>query len=131
MSDDVIDKLAKLSQSAAVKLNVKSALNPMLWLCAITMPIFFGMAYLFRDSKVLEILVIAGCVPPGCACLAFCYFAIFKPEKLQSEDYQIRHESLQIIQQKGGKVIAYNSTIEAIANPYISKKLQEEKSKNA
>jgi hypothetical protein len=51
------------------------------------------------------------------ACIAYCGFAIFKPEKLQSEDYQIRHESLQIIQEKGGVVPIGSTSLEAIANP--------------
>jgi len=44
-------------------------------------------------------------------------FAIFRPDKLQSEDYQLRHESLQIIQQKSGRITIPDTSIEAIANP--------------
>ncbi|MEW7987048.1 MAG: hypothetical protein AB2799_14760 [Candidatus Thiodiazotropha sp.] len=115
--DEYLDKLGRLSHSAAQRLHVRSALNPILWLCAIATPTIFFFAYLFREQpSISTTLLVAGLVPVGVACLGFAYFALAKPEKLQSEDYQIRHESLQIIQQKGRKAIALDS-IEAIANP--------------
>ncbi len=101
MTDDLIHKIGRSSQSAATALHVRSALNPLLWLTAISTPLCFGAAYIFKKNGVLtNILIIGDLFPIGVACLGFAYFAIFKPEKLQSEDYQIRHESLQIIQQK-------------------------------
>ncbi|MCE5339671.1 MAG: hypothetical protein LLF92_00905 [Planctomycetaceae bacterium] len=115
---DILDDIGHMAQSAACKLHVKSALNPMLWLSAITVPLLLTFAYCFRDIKqIMFLLVIMALVPVGFTCLGFVYFALFKPEKLQSEDYQIRHESLQIIQQKSGQKIFPSATIEAIANP--------------
>jgi hypothetical protein len=55
----------------------------------------------------------------GVTCIGFMGFAIFKPDKLQSEDYQIRHESLQIIQQKSGQMEISTTSLEAIANPAV------------
>ena len=51
-------------------------------------------------------------------CLGFVYFAIFDPKKLQSEDYQIRHEALELIKEKGSAFEIAPSSLEAIANPY-------------
>lgn len=64
-----------------------------------------------------SVLVGFGCLPLGVACLAFIGFAMFRPEKLQSEEYQIRHETLQLIQQKAGRLTLVPTSITAIANP--------------
>ncbi|MBA6222826.1 hypothetical protein H4J51_01650 [Colwellia sp. MB02u-18] len=89
-----------------------------LWLTGISTPICFSGAYIFQNSSpVFEILISVGTFPIISACLGFIFFAIFKPEKLQSEDYQIRHESLQIIQQKSGSIELPSVSLENIANP--------------
>ena len=90
----------------------------MLWLCALTTPMCFIAAYQFRDiDTVRNWLLIGGFVPIAVACLSFIGFALFKPEKLQSDDYQLRHESLQLIQQKSGRLSVTPASIDAIANP--------------
>ncbi|WP_194089606.1 hypothetical protein [Vibrio hibernica] len=106
------------AESAAQSLHVKSALNPMLWLTGIATPIFLTGSYALRDSSpAFEILIFSGVLPVVVTCLGFVYFALFKSEKLQSEDYQIRHESLQIIQQKIGTIEMPYTSIENIVNP--------------
>ncbi len=116
--DDFFNKIGQMTQSAAHKLHVKSALNPMLWLCAIMTPVLLTFAYCFRNIiQIMNLLVFVAITPVGLTCLGFAFFAIFKPDKLQSEDYQIRHESLQIIQQKDGQKIIQSTVLEAIANP--------------
>jgi hypothetical protein len=118
MTEELIHKIGRLSHSAATALHVKSALNPLLWLTVISTPTCFCAAYFFKDDNYLKILLVkAGLFPIGVACLGFIYFALFKPEKLQSEDYQIRHESLQIIQQKSGSIEITGTSINQIANP--------------
>ncbi len=118
MTDDLIHKIGRVSHIAATALHVRSALNPLLWLTAISTPLCFGAAYIFKENDALTIILItAGLTPIGMACLGFAYFAIFKPEKLQSEDYQIRHESLQIIQQKSGSIDVTAVSMDKIANP--------------
>jgi len=118
MSTDFLSKVVQNTQSAVQKLHVRSALNPMLWLCGIAIPLCLGGAYLFKEFDFIRnLFAIMGVIPIIIACAGFIYFAYFKPEKLQSEDYQLRHESLQMIQQKGGRIILDPASIEAIANP--------------
>lgn len=62
------------------------------------------------------------------ACGVFIYFAIKKPEKLQSEDYQLRHESIQWMQQKGGDLSFTPASVEQIINPAISQSVNKESS---
>jgi len=116
----LLKNIGQHSQRAATKLHVRSALNPMLWLTGIATPLCFVSAYALKDSSpVFQVLVFVGLLPMLITCLGFCYFALFKPEKLQSEDYQIRHESLQLIQQKGGHIDIPSVSLEQIVNPGI------------
>lgn len=114
----MLEQMGESSQSAAKSLHVKSALNPMLWLTGIATPLCFSGAYFLKDtSPIFEILISIGLTPTVVTCIGFMYFALFKAEKLQSEDYQIRHESLQIIQQKTGTIEIPIASLENIVNP--------------
>ena len=120
MINDLLTRIASSSHRAGYKLHVKSALNPALWLCAIVSPVCFLFAFVFRDTQFISTLLIwIGICPVLVSCFSYIFFAIFKPDKLQSEDYQLRHESLKIIQQKSGRITVPDTSIEAIANPYI------------
>ncbi len=110
--------LRKSATSAARQLRVKSALNPMLWLTGIATPVCFCAAYTFRERTIISaVLLGAGLLPIFVTCGGFAYFAIRSPEKLQSEDYQLRHEALLIIQQKSGALELDPASLPAIANP--------------
>jgi hypothetical protein len=116
--DEILERVARLAVTAAERLHVRSALNPMLWLSAIASPICFIFAYVFRDiPAVRDLLIYSGMTPIAATCVGFFGFAIFKPDKLQSEDYQLRHETLQIIQQKSGRLVVPPVNIESISNP--------------
>lgn len=128
---DLLEKFGQYTQSAAQKLHVRSALNPMLWLSAISTPLCLTFAYVFKEiPEVRNWLLWIGLTPIGVTCLGFIGFAIFRPEKLQSEEYQIRHESLQIIQQKSGRIAIPATSIEAIANPQ-ARQIDYKEGKNA
>jgi hypothetical protein len=94
------------AQNAAERLTVRSALNPLLWLCGISVPTFLGAALTFDRSETLRgfcaplvyvslgLVIMVGLVG---ASLAF-----FRPDKLQSEEYQLRQQALLMFQQMGG-----------------------------
>ena len=112
------EKIIASAHTAASSLRVKSALNPMLWLCAIVSLPCFILAYLLHGIEPLDsMLVYIGAAPIGATILGFLYFMTFDPSKLQSEEYQIRHEALEVIKQKGSSVEIVPSSLEAIANP--------------
>jgi len=118
---ELFEKFAASAQSAATTLRVKSALNSMLWLCAIiSLPCFAG-SYAFRGTEPLaSLLMYVGTAPVIATIIGFFYFMIRSPEKLQSEDYQIKHETLELIKEKGSSVEISPSSLEAIANPIRS-----------
>ena len=111
---------AHAASAAAQKLRVRSALNPMLWLTAIASPICLGAAYAFSaQSTVMWVLVAVALLPIVFTCFGFVYFAAKSPERLQSEEYQLRHETLQMIQQKTGHLVIDPTSLAAIANPAL------------
>jgi hypothetical protein len=103
---------------AAGQLRVRSALNPMLWLCAIVSIPCFILSYFAHGVQPLEtILWIAGAIPIVTACSSHVYFMLTTPEKLQSEEYQLRHETLDLIRQKGVAAPILPASLEMIENP--------------
>jgi hypothetical protein len=47
---------------------------------------------------VLFFLVVSALLPIYAACAAFAYFAFKSPERLQSEEFQLRKEAVQLMQ---------------------------------
>jgi hypothetical protein len=81
------------------KLTVKSALNPILWLCGIiSIPTIA--ANVFYTTLPLWISII-GCSPILMAMFGFMVLLFIDRDKLQSEDYQIKKISLEMSEQKG------------------------------
>ncbi len=113
---ELVKRLGSASQSAALKVRVRSALNPVLWLAALMTPTCFGFALAF-DGGVRLAMIIFGATPIATACAGFAYFALCDPDKLQSEDYQLRKMALELIEEKGSRVPIEPASVEAITNP--------------
>ena len=80
-------------------LSVKSALNPILWLCAIIDgPCFF--LFFFNPEPPGWIIVLAF-LPIVVALFSFLFLLFCDRDKLQSEEYQLKKRSLEMIQEKG------------------------------
>jgi hypothetical protein len=99
---------------AGGRLTVRSALNPILWLCGIvTVPCVVLIPF---SSGLRSILVVLAVAPVTAAIFGFLFLLFFDRDKLQSEDYQIRKRSLELIEQKGDKAIPV-ANVELIVNP--------------
>jgi hypothetical protein len=118
--DDIpahFERIARLKGSGVKALIVRSALNPILWLCAIVSPPFLVAAYWFRESPVICLfLIITAAVPVFCACIGFAGFGIFQPDRLQSEEFQVMQQYFALLQQKG-PVALEAAALKAIENP--------------
>lgn len=88
MSDPrLVDRILAHAHTAAASLRVRSALNPMLWLCAVISPLSFGLAYLFGDRELLAVtMVCIGSAPIVATILGFFYFMVSAPEKLSQRN---------------------------------------------
>jgi hypothetical protein len=113
---DVFSRLTQLGESASVRLRVKSALNPLLWLSAITSPLCFAFG-LYFEGAIQAIMVGVGFLPILFACGAYVYWMLEAPDRLQSEDYQLRKAALELIEEKGMRIPVSAASVEAITNP--------------
>jgi hypothetical protein len=117
MADSTFSK-STLFKNLLHRIRVRSALNPMLWLSAVFLPFCFSSAYLFKDYDFLRtFLVLIGVCPGMVTCGIAIYFSIKKPENLKSEDYQLRQQTLQMIQK--GRIPIDATSLIAIANPAL------------
>lgn len=93
------EKVYTKALEAASSLKVRSALNPILWLCGIiTIPAIMALSFTGRSEVWLIALAL---FPVGAAILGFFFLLIFDRDKLQSEEFQLRNRTLNIMQQKG------------------------------
>jgi hypothetical protein len=97
-----MQSLIKAAQHATARLAVKSALNPLLWLCTVPTAILLTAAFYFDRSNTLRAfcgpLVYVALGLFGLTGLAGFYLVLFRPDKLQSEEYQLRQQALLLIQ---------------------------------
>ena len=113
-----LQRLTQFSQGAIPQLRVSSALNPCLWLAgSVTLPAVGGAVYV--GSGVVQIaMVLIAATPVALFAVAYLYFMVKDPNKLRSEDYELRKTALDMIQEKGGQLSPSDATsVEAIANP--------------
>ena len=113
---EFIERVTQATQDAGVRLQVRSALNPLLWLCAISTPLTLGYSY-FSSGSIQIVLLMIGALPIVCACGAYIYWMIVAPDRLHSEDYQLKRQALQMIHEKGARVGILASSVIAITNP--------------
>lgn len=100
----------------AGKIRVRSALNPVLWLCAIIVIPGIWIASQQEEGAPAWMVVLIF-IPVSIAVFAYLFLLFFDRDKLQSEEYQIRKQSLELIQEKGNRFPVDAPSIEAIANP--------------
>lgn len=100
---------------AGGRLTVRSALNPILWLCGIiTIPTLIAGTFY---PELANWIVAVGSAPVVVALFGFLFLLFFDRDKLQSEEYQIKKRTIELAQQKGD---AFPVTIDpeaAIENP--------------
>ena len=100
LSDKVIQQVA----AAGTRLRVRSALNPVLWLCPIVLVSCLAVAVYPDTPAWLKVAAFAlGSAPVVVVLSAFIYFVRTDPRRLQSEDYQIRERLLESFRDSGEK----------------------------
>lgn len=112
---DLREVLSSRITEAGGRLRVRSALNPALWLCAIVAaPSLLVTSYAQNPPNWLGWLVGA---PVALACIGYLYLLFYDRDKLQSEDYQIRKKTLELIEQKGMSGPLTVAAIGAVVTP--------------
>jgi hypothetical protein len=109
------DRLSSFAQQAVASVKVKSALNPCLWLCAFVMPI--SLAGMYLSTGAIQVAFVAAFFTPLLVfAIGFIYFMIVNPDKLRSEEYELRKMALNLIEEKGGTIPVAVASVEAISN---------------
>lgn len=111
------NNIATRAIEAGEKLTVRSALNPILWLCGlVTIPSLTVTPFL---NEVPNWLISLICAPVLTAIVGFLVLLAIDRDKLQSEDYQIKKRSLEIIEQKGDSapMLIEPETLKVIPKP--------------
>lgn len=97
------------------RLTVRSALNPILWLCGIiTIPTLVAGTL---NPQLPTFIIVIGCSPVVVALFGFLFLLIYDRDKLQSEDYQIRKRTIELSQQKGDPYPVRIDVSAVIENP--------------
>ncbi|PVZ87920.1 hypothetical protein C9426_09990 [Serratia sp. S1B] len=123
------DRFGARIQSSIENISVKNVMNPLLWLCGlVTIPCLVIIANSDSPHWIVQLLAAA---PVMVVLFMYCYFAIHSPDRLQSENYQLRKQALDLIEEKGSLAIVDSSSIEVISNPDLPPLLTKEKKSNA
>ena len=110
-----IDKAIQRLSAIGGKLRVRSALNPVLWLCfVISMP---GILLLAVVESFPSWAVFAICSPIVVACAGYLILLFKDSDKLQSEEYQINKQLLELAQEKGASIPELLLSEKLLPNP--------------
>lgn len=112
MSGNIFQKIT----GTVGNIKIRSALNPMLWLCAINLPVLYSVV---NQEKPSLWKIFIALTPIAITALGFLFLLLFDRDKLQSEQYQIQKQSLELIQDKGQRFPVVAPSIESISNPQI------------
>ncbi|MCK7595810.1 hypothetical protein M0G74_00840 [Microbulbifer sp. CAU 1566] len=111
MKEQILNKAVE----AGGRLTVKSALNPILWLCGIiTIPTLIAGSI---NPELSSWVVAVGCAPVIAALFGFLFLLFFDRDKLQSEDYQLRKRTIEYAQSKGDPLPMEIRDSIAVENP--------------
>ncbi|MBA2409718.1 MAG: hypothetical protein H0V62_08105 [Gammaproteobacteria bacterium] len=111
-----LQRIAQSFTQSADRLRVRSALNPALWLCAIVgIPCGFLAAYGPPRLQIWFMALLSAVVAVAIA--GFFYLLIFDRKKLQSEDYQLRTQALELLREKNTPIALLPVEPDKLMNP--------------
>jgi hypothetical protein len=80
---------------------VRTAMNPLLWLVGITVPLALVLGFLSADLLVRVFLLGFAAVIVTAAFAAYFVILIRDPDRLQSEEYRLQQRALQMLYKQG------------------------------
>lgn len=91
---------------------VRTAVNPLLWLVGLTVPLFLLAAVLIDDRPVRLLLIGLAALLVLPALVAYFILLFRDPDRLQSEEYRIRLQELRFRYRKGRRPVAVQPATE-------------------
>src|SRR5208282_3286026 len=83
-------------------IKVRTAVNPLPWLVGLTTPLSFVTAVIITDRLVRIGLLAFATLPIIVTIVAYFIFMFRDPDRLQSEEYQLRQRALRMLYRRGG-----------------------------
>ena len=114
MSQKISDTFLRAVEQGG-QLRVRSALNPLLWLCAVISTPLLAACVLSGNQPIF--VWVLGFSPVALAMGAYIFFLIFDRDRLQSEEYQIKKQSLEMIGQSNHPDMVFTDDVELIEDP--------------
>lgn len=84
-----VPDLKRLIERAAV-VKVDNALNPLLWLTAVVTPVSAVLAAFVANPALATAFLFLAAIPVALVALAYFLFLFRDPDRLQSEEYQLK-----------------------------------------
>jgi hypothetical protein len=114
--DEPFTRFTQLAENAIGRLKIKGALNGCLCLVGVTF--IPGLWALTKLSGLMQWAVLFIIIMPFVFYgISHFHFTFNDPDKLRSEDYELRKQALELIEEKGGRIPLSDASIEMIANP--------------
>lgn len=110
--------------AVANKLTVRSALNPALWFAGVITPTCLVGAFSFKDVEFIRnVLVFAAISPVALVAFAYLFFMFFDPDRLHSEEFQLK--KFELVKSKNLGEIPQSENLPSVVAPQIEKKEQQ------
>lgn len=101
-----LNDLIRHATSRAGVVRVSNVLNSLLWASATATPICFTTSYVFGGDPLLHYaLAVLGCSPILLMLVAYIYFMLREPDRLQSEEFVLRQQEISTFERKAGPPI--------------------------
>ena len=96
-----LEDIIRAAAFRAEVIRVRNVLNPVLWGCAVTTPVYGGLAYLHDGDPVLRCgFSAAAVVPVLLLAVGYVYLMFRDPDRLQSEEFASRQQELLLLARK-------------------------------
>lgn len=95
-----------------------NAVQVICWMCVVVSIPSFYFATQQPPGTLQVALLVAGFIPIALFSFAYLYFLFKDPDRLHSEEFQLKSRSLDLIENKGGTIDMDRVNLTAITNPY-------------
>ena len=109
-----VEEIVKTGLSRLDVVRVRSVVNPLLWLVGLTMP-FSVLAAVLVDGQLLKLIFLGfSGISIVSTLIAYFIFMFRDPDRLQSEEYQLRQRELRMIYRHGRRPDIFDETNQAV-----------------
>jgi hypothetical protein len=116
-----LDAFKVLVKEGLASIKHKTVVQPLLWLCGTFSLGCFLILLFVKDLWLQRGIFLVGLSPVVLFIFAYTYFMFKDPDRLHSEEFQLKRRSLGIVESKGGTVSIL--PVDLSTNPYVEPKL--------